>query len=119
MLKFEYECINYIRAQPSCRWIDIINAFAPQSDYSSIHQLLECMLQDGLIRIKPSDKPPLCLIKLPPKAFRELAKYEQQRREAEEERKQRKNELLLNAVVSLMSAIVGATISLVSVLIAA
>lgn len=118
MLKTEYEILSYIRENPNCQWLDVVNAFDPRSCCNVTNKLLLCLLENGLVETAPpGHNPPLCRVELPPQAVRALAKYEQQCKNAQEERQRRKEELVFNAKISLVSAAVGGAISLLSVLI--
>lgn len=119
MLKIEYDLLSYVLEHQDCTWVEVLNAFDPKSSCNSTDALLKCLCQEGLlIHTPPSKKPPEVRVHIPPQAIRALAQYEQQCKNTEEERKRRKKELAFNAAISVVSALAGGAISIVSVLIA-
>lgn len=118
MLTTEYEILSYVREHQDCTWIEVLNAFDPKSSCNSTDAILRCLCQEGLlVHTPPGAKTPEGRVHIPPQAIRALAKYEQQCKNAEEERKRRKKELAFNAAISVISALAGGAISIVSVLI--
>ena len=109
MLKIEYDILAYIKEHDSCRWVDVINQFDPQSSCRMTDGLLISMSDAQLIKTSGGELP-LCIGRLNAQAWREMALYQQNQEEKEAHRRQRRNDLFVTAAISIVSTVVGAVL---------
>lgn len=109
MLKIEYDILAYIKEHDSCRWVDVINKFDPQSSCRMTDGLLISLSDAQLIKTSGGE-PPLCIVRLNTLAWRELALYQQAQEEKEAKRRQRRNDQFVTAAISIASTVVGAAL---------
>ncbi len=83
MLDIEYRILQKIWASDShrCAWIDVLNAFDPQTSCNGVHSILCCLIEAKLVY---SDKPPMDfgLVSLTDEGYLALLS-ESERRQAE------------------------------------
>lgn len=81
MLRIEYEMLTFINQHPGCSWSDVLNAFDPASQCRVTDAVLSAFLSQGLISaVPPSEKPPVCRVRLYPSAVQLILLYEEEQR---------------------------------------
>lgn len=134
MLRVEYDMLTFIHQHPGCSWVDVLNAFNPESRCRITDAVLNCFLNQGMISVAhPGEKPPACHIRLAPSAVQLILLYEdEQRKEAEatalleqrlqkqrdleerritEQRKWERESMVIAARLSLFATICGAILT--------
>lgn len=116
MLDIEYQILKMIHGNQNCRWTDVLNAFDPQSQCNITQSVLECLLEADLIHSSCPADPVSGLVCLDKKAVKTMLLEEDTRRkEADRERKQRKErrfDKFTSVLTALISAVVGSVIPL-------
>ena len=112
MLEIEYDILSYISDHPGCKWSEILNEFGNQSSMTTIDAITKCLLKEGLLQKEPSQQPPICSLKLHPSAHRQMSLFQQARKEKARQKKERRTDMVIQAAIALVSAIVGALITL-------
>lgn len=112
MFDIEYRIMKMIHKTPNCSWIDVLNAFDPESQCRATEAILECLLDHKQIEVLNPREPKLSTVSLPSESICALLVEEEKRnKEAEQERKRRKERIadrLFSAGIALVSAAVGA-----------
>lgn len=86
MLRIEYEMLTFIHQHPGCSWSDVLNAFDPASQCRVTDAVLSAFLSQGLISaVPPSEKPPVCRVRLSPSAVQLILLYEEEQRRQKKE----------------------------------
>lgn len=112
MTDFEYQILCYIRSKGTCKWLDVLNAFNPQTLCNFTHALMASMCETGFIKAVPPDDLCNASVSLHPAAMAAIERYEQQleelRQEAAKEECRRRDDRNFALKVALASAVVGA-----------
>lgn len=116
MLDIEYQILKMIHEKHDCSWIDVLNAFDPRSQCNITQSILKCLLDAGLLHSSYPADPESGLVYLDKKAVHAmLLEEESRRKEADRERKQRKErrqDKIVSVATALISAAVGSVIPL-------
>lgn len=76
MTDFEYQILCYIQSRGTCKWLDVLNAFDPQTLCNCTHALMTSMCETGFIKAVPPDDLPNASVSLHPAAIAAIERYE-------------------------------------------